>query len=203
MRARRTWYRNKGSRGISCLSKNDKLSIYHALSQNPFCSSRDIISRCKLSCSIQTVTRYLTKAGFIRRKPKTTLDLTQHHIEMRALWADNMRTFRYWENVSLSMNVQYGWMIITVLAGSAMILASLSVDKLSGKIQVFGAITVFGKLCIKTFHGNMNSAMYCDIVKEDIIPKACFHMDGCWFRIILWHIKMTHYQCVFMRFPTR
>jgi len=74
--------------------------------------------------------------------------------------------------VSLSMNIQYdnnrlGWLHNDSIH-------PLSVDKHSGKIQVFGAFTVFGKLCIKTFHGNMDSAMYRDIVREDLIPNASF-----------------------------
>jgi len=72
--------------------------------------------------------------------------------------------------VSLSMNIQYdnnrlGWLHNDSIH-------PLSVDKHSGKIQVFGAFTVFGKLCIKTFHGNMDSAMYRDIVRQDLILNA-------------------------------
>ena len=45
-------------------------------------------------------------------------------------------------------------------------------DKHSGKIHVWVAITIFGKLSIRTFRENSNSERSSNIIKEYLIPPA-------------------------------
>jgi len=48
----------------------------------------------------------------------------------------------------------------------------LSLDKHSGKIQVFAAISCLGKITIHTFRGNLNSARFSEILLKRLIPDA-------------------------------
>jgi DDE superfamily endonuclease/Transposase len=173
LKTRRTWLRKAGSRGKCKLKKQDKLSIYQTVANNPFLSSHDIVKKLKLSVSYKTVQRYLKQAGFIRRKPHTKLDLTETHIQTRYFWAANMRSFRYWGEVIftdetsiwLNDNGHEGWF-------NNQNDHPLSFDKHSGKLHVWGAVTIFGKLTMRVFRDNFNSLRYLDILKNVLTPAA-------------------------------
>jgi len=99
LKHRRTWLRKMGSKGNSKLTKSHKLKIYNAIKANPFISTRDMVRKLELPVTHMIVNNYLKGAGFVRRKPHRTLDLTPKHIENRYLWAYNMRSFRFWGEV--------------------------------------------------------------------------------------------------------
>ena len=142
---RRIWLRKQGSQSISVLQKNDKLRIHNHVARNPFVSLRDIVKTLKLKCSHQTIGRYLKRAGFVRRKPQSTLDLTPHHIQLRYDWSFHMRKLRFRENWCLQRssfwlndNGHLGWF-------HKGLSHDLSMDKHSGKCHVWGAFSCLEK----------------------------------------------------------
>ena len=69
LKSRRTWLRKTRTDYKSILKKEDKLSIYQTIVNNPFLSCRDLVKVCKLSVSYKTVERYFKQSGFARKKP--------------------------------------------------------------------------------------------------------------------------------------
>jgi hypothetical protein len=173
LKRKRTWLRKRGSGAISKLKNVDKVKINDIVRKNPFSSLKDMRKTLRLEISCMTIGRYLKEAGYIRRKPHSKLDHTPTHIENRYWWANNMRTFRWWGEVVfadetsiwLNDNGHDGWFHNDHDH-------PLSMDKHSGKIHVWAAITIFGKLSVLTFRENLNSSGYSQILRQYLIPAA-------------------------------
>jgi len=157
-----------------------KEKIWNFIAANPFMAAQDIFEHLDLPRTHHTVRNYLNAAGFVRRKPKPTLDLTPTHLETRYSWAKKLRCCHFFGDMVFSDecsiwfndNGHEGWFHKNADH-------PLSYDKHAGKIHVFGAISCLGKINLYTFRGNLNSTSFADILRQQLIPQTnMVHLFG-------------------------
>jgi transposase len=174
--------RKPGSKAPKKLLKEQKLSIYQTLRQNPFLSCTDIKNKLNLSVSIETIRLYLVSAGFKRKRPEGKLQLTQEHIDRRLIFAREMISSPYIPeiiftdetSVWLHDNNHEGWFHSNSVH-------ELSVDKHSGKIQVFGAINLMiGKVFLWTFQEYLKTPLMIEILRDGLIPQGDYFFPDGW-----------------------
>jgi len=180
---KRSVKKKKRSKGNSKLLKTHKLAINQLIKKNPFLSCVDIKNRLSLPVTPECVRLYLLGAGFTRKKLYPQFALNSDHIQARFIGAQKMKDFIFapeivftdTSSIWLFDNNHQGWFHSNENN-------SLSVDKHSGKIHIWGAISMlYGKIAMCTFRSNLDSKLLLDILKEDLLPAAGYCYPEGWF----------------------
>jgi len=110
------------------------------------------VRRLRLPVNPATVRSYLIQSGFTYRKPEKKNLLDQEKRDRRLDFCQRMRTFRFKNSIIFSDettiwlhdNSHCGWFHNNIKQ-------ELSINRHAGKINVWGAISVRGKVGITTF----------------------------------------------------
>ncbi|MBC7196880.1 MAG: IS630 family transposase [Deferribacterales bacterium] len=173
IRKRRTIKRKKGSGRPDILEASIKKSIVGIITNNPFLSSEDITDRLNLRCSSRTVRRYLHDLGFKMRKPESHLPLTDEEKAARVEWCQEYQTFQDWDRTVFTDeagfwvfdNGKYGWF----KSGVSHPVVS---DQYSNKLNVWAAISSYGKVDIHVFAEKFTKEKYLDIIQDHLLPSG-------------------------------
>lgn len=171
--------RKKGSGRRKAISKGQAISMKNDLRHNPFKSLRDIKRQRKISASTKTMSRYLRRTGWSRKKASKIPKLDTEHKDLRFEWAKNHENYD-WSNVIFSDECSfflgeriYGW----AKKEERITQESLSHNP---KIQVWGSMYVGGILSYEIFEGTMTGTKYLQMLKENLVPIAEAELGEDW-----------------------
>lgn len=171
--------RKEGSGRPKILTASEKIRIQNFIKKNPYISLQNIVDGLRLSCSKESIRRYLHKSGFVWKKASKKEVLSPDDMWMRTFWAlDNLRK-PLWEYVIYSDESGF---LLHDTAGYAWQKKNQEVPQLEEvqerychKINVWVAISVFGKMGIHIYKENLNQQVYNNILSTTLIPNIKKH----------------------------
>ena len=165
--------RKKGSGRPSILGRSAKGRIIQTVKHNPFLSSADLQNRLDLTCSQDTITRYLHEVGFKRRKPECHLPLTPQQKDDKVDWCRRYQRFQDWNRTIFTDEAGF-WIFDNGKEGWFKKDLSLPVtsDSYSGKVNVWAAISPRGKVELVTFTQKFKAPVYLEILEDYLLPQG-------------------------------
>ncbi len=171
--------RKKGSGRKTVITRSLSRRILNALKKNPYQSCATLKANLKTSVSVKTISNYLHSIGWTYKKATKIPKLDQNHKDNRVTFALEHRSYD-WTRVIFSdecsfylNQVCYGW----APKGQRIPQESLVYNQ---KVQVFGAISYEGKICLETFEGTMKAKDYVDILSHRLLPAAQEYFEDQW-----------------------
>ena len=173
--------RKKGSGKRQILDRSDKLSIRNLIKANPFLTPPDIVNRLDLECHPETVRRYLISAGYRYKKIQNKEPLTNEQKILRLQWCAEWGNFDGFDEVIFTDETGY-WLNDTKGKGwvpKGTVVAPTEIRSRE-KVNIYGAISMAGKVTIHVYRENLNSTKYEEILKNELIPAAQeLYPEGC------------------------
>ena len=173
--------RKKGSGRKPTLSRSEKISIRNLILHNPFYTAEDIVEKLDLDCSPDTVRKYLKELGLRYKNSSQKEPLSEFEKNERLQWCHNWKDFDNFDEVIftdeagiwLNDNKGKGWFPI----GKPFVESEVESRE---KINIWGAVSIAGKIGIYTFRDNFNAGTLEYALRSVLVPVAQeLYPDGC------------------------
>ena len=173
------------------LSERDKMMITRKSKMNPVWTSRQI--HVNLPCLPQVTTRtirnVLLKNNRPARRPIKKQLLTATQIVKRKVWAKEFSTFPHWKRViftdetCLELSARTPHFVRRSVGEKLTTSHMVQTIKHPSKVMFWGCFSWHGPGRLHACEGSMNSAAYCDIIRDRIVAQAedWFPNDGPWY----------------------
>ena len=170
---RKTHKRKPGSGRPPRLTKANKLRIHRFLGNNPFLSTRELSDMINGEPSHQTIDRYLRYKGFVQKNTSSHFKLSEDDIAERLSFANSLSNYNRW-GLTIFLDETTIWLHDEGMKGwfHKDQENSLSREKNSGKVNICATISTRGKVFLTTFRDNLDSRLFSEILKEDLLPNA-------------------------------
>jgi len=177
--------RKKGSGRKPILRRSQKISIRNLILHNPFYTAEDIIERLDPDLSSDTVRSYLKELGLSYKNSSHKDPLSEFEKNERLKWCRNWQDSDKFDEVIftdeagiwLNDNKGKGWFP----SGKPFIECEVESRE---KINIWGAISLAGKVGIYTFRDNFNAGTFEDVLRQVLVPVAQdLYPDGCYLQM--------------------
>lgn len=170
-RAKKTTARKKGSGRSKSITKSDKTAIHNILKHHPTTSCEDLTKELNLTCCPETVRLALHSMNFTFKSPDKKLKLVTLDKVLRFHWAQFNCDCDFAPVIFIDeTTIQLGFSQNKCWCQKGY--SPKEQGNYPEKVNVCGAIGLFGQVMIHVYEENTDSTTFINILRDFLIPNA-------------------------------